>query len=207
MSNIKVGARAFVKDRHVLGTIKFVGQTLFSQGKWVGVALDEPLGKNNGTVGGKIYFMCEEDYGLFVRQNQLEIMPNQAAESAITANNSLSLTKDEKPQDTPPSKLTSTDLIGSASKQSSNSRVSMPAQDSASPLLVQNTAESTPPTIAMPSKLDRARVVSLGQSSSSSKLAISSRAAGTGTSPSSSPFSRRKMQSSIPSGNSGMINI
>ena len=42
-----------------------------SQGKWIGVALDEPKGKNNGTVQGKRYFTCEENHGIFVRQTQV----------------------------------------------------------------------------------------------------------------------------------------
>ena len=40
-------------------------------GKWIGVALDEAKGKNNGTVQGKRYFTCEENHGIFVRQTQV----------------------------------------------------------------------------------------------------------------------------------------
>ena len=40
-------------------------------GKWIGVALDEAKGKNNGTVQGKRYFTCEESHGIFVRQTQV----------------------------------------------------------------------------------------------------------------------------------------
>ena len=39
---------------HVL--VAYVGTTLFSPGKWIGVILDENKGKNNGTVMGKTYF-------------------------------------------------------------------------------------------------------------------------------------------------------
>ena len=63
-----------VKDRNVHGTIKFMGQTQFAAGKWIGVELDEPHGKNNGTVSGRTYFLCDDNYGIFVRQNQVDIL-------------------------------------------------------------------------------------------------------------------------------------
>ena len=42
-----------------------------SPGKWIGVALDDAKGKNNGTVQGKSYFTCEDNHGIFVRQSQV----------------------------------------------------------------------------------------------------------------------------------------
>lgn len=56
---LKVGQRVdIVKDAQnkLRGTVAYVGTTLFSPGKWIGVILDEPKGKNNGTVMGKTYF-------------------------------------------------------------------------------------------------------------------------------------------------------
>ena len=40
-------------------------------GKWVGVVLDDAVGKNNGTVQGKKYFTCKDNHGIFVRQSQV----------------------------------------------------------------------------------------------------------------------------------------
>lgn len=52
---LKVGQRVIVQDRGN-GTVAYVGSTLFAAGKWIGVILDGPKGKNNGTVQGKEYF-------------------------------------------------------------------------------------------------------------------------------------------------------
>lgn len=40
---------------------------------WVGVALDEPSGKNDGSVHGKSYFSCQPSHGIFVRASKVEI--------------------------------------------------------------------------------------------------------------------------------------
>ena len=57
---LKVGQRIeVVKDAQstkLRGTVAYVGTTLFSPGKWIGVVLDENKGKNNGTVMAKTYF-------------------------------------------------------------------------------------------------------------------------------------------------------
>lgn len=68
---LKIGCRVSLIDKNVKGTVAFLGATQFSAGKWVGVVLDEALGKNNGTVQGKRYFDCEENYGIFVRPTQV----------------------------------------------------------------------------------------------------------------------------------------
>lgn len=71
-SALKVGQQVKLVGKDVVGTVAFVGTTKFAAGKWVGVVLDDPCGRNNGTVEGIAYFKCEERCGLFVRQTQLE---------------------------------------------------------------------------------------------------------------------------------------
>ncbi|VEU21439.1 DEKNAAC102420 [Brettanomyces naardenensis] len=52
-----------------LGTVRYVGKIpeINDEGTWVGVELDEPFGKNDGSIKGKRYFTCRQNYGSFVR--------------------------------------------------------------------------------------------------------------------------------------------
>lgn len=76
---IKLGMRVMVRDKKLSGTVRYVGLVEFAKGKWVGIELDEPKGKNNGTVQEKAYFQCDPFYGMFVRQTQLEPIQEQKA--------------------------------------------------------------------------------------------------------------------------------
>ncbi|KAL4218427.1 Kinesin-like protein kif13b [Mactra antiquata] len=53
------------------GVVQFVGNVEFATGPWVGVELDLPEGKNNGSVNGIPYFKCRARHGIFVRHDKL----------------------------------------------------------------------------------------------------------------------------------------
>lgn len=60
------------------GTVRYVGEVSEipgGLGAWVGVQLDEPVGKNDGSVGGKRYWGANggQKDGIFVRPERVEI--------------------------------------------------------------------------------------------------------------------------------------
>ncbi|KAN0135638.1 Dynein associated domain containing protein [Lactarius tabidus] len=56
------------------GVVRFYGTTSFSSGKWVGIELSEPVGKNDGSVKGVPYFSCQMNHGVFVKPSQVKLV-------------------------------------------------------------------------------------------------------------------------------------
>ncbi|KAF7346159.1 CAP-Gly domain-containing protein [Mycena sanguinolenta] len=54
------------------GVVRFCGATSFMAGRWIGIELYEPNGKNDGSVNGVTYFTCKPSYGIFVRASQIK---------------------------------------------------------------------------------------------------------------------------------------
>jgi hypothetical protein len=69
-AGMEVGMRVAVCTGE-LGEIAFLGVVDGKEGEWVGVRLDAPLGRNNGSVAGKTYFEASPNCGLFVRSEEI----------------------------------------------------------------------------------------------------------------------------------------
>ncbi|KAH9898697.1 CAP-Gly domain-containing protein [Xylariomycetidae sp. FL2044] len=81
MSDIAVGQTIRLADgRNAL--VRFVGETSFAAGPWIGVELPDDSGKNDGSVQGERYFDCSPGKGMFLRPNAVTVVqpaPSKAA--------------------------------------------------------------------------------------------------------------------------------
>lgn len=65
------GLRASLKR---FGEVAYIGSVRgLPEGQWIGVRLDKPLGRNDGTVEGERYFECKPLHGAFVRREKLNL--------------------------------------------------------------------------------------------------------------------------------------
>ncbi|XP_036907889.1 CAP-Gly domain-containing linker protein 1 isoform X5 [Sturnira hondurensis] len=70
VDDFRVGERVWVNGNKP-GFIQFLGETQFAPGQWAGIVLDEPIGKNDGSVAGVRYFQCGPLKGIFTRPSKL----------------------------------------------------------------------------------------------------------------------------------------
>lgn len=74
LGDFVVGERVWVNGVKP-GVIQYLGETQFAPGQWAGVVLDDPVGKNDGSVGGVRYFECQQLQGIFTRPSKLTRQP------------------------------------------------------------------------------------------------------------------------------------
>eukprot|EP00435_Cladocopium_sp_Y103_P019926 s344_g4.t2 len=98
--NFKVGAHVLVRPaQNSAGIVRFVGTTQFAEGEWVGIELEKPLGKNDGTVKGVAYFSCPAMHGIFARHHHVLEAPGS---STLPSSSSKLLTSPSSPSSTAP---------------------------------------------------------------------------------------------------------
>ena len=68
--------------RRLRAVIRYFGPTAFGEGDFVGMELERPDGKNDGTVSGVPYFSCAPGCGLFVRSAILRPEENTGGPAA-----------------------------------------------------------------------------------------------------------------------------
>lgn len=89
MSDLAVGQIVHLADGRD-AVVRFVGETMFAPGVWVGVELDDGSGKNDGSIKGEQYFECAMGNGMFVRPSAVTVVSQpppkpKAAAPAATA--------------------------------------------------------------------------------------------------------------------------
>ena len=68
----RVGETVLVgRTQKQLGTIRYSGPTAFGEGDWVGLELQSPVGRTDGSVNGVTYFKCAANQGIFVKASIL----------------------------------------------------------------------------------------------------------------------------------------
>ncbi len=79
---VHISGLSYLPSTTVVGTVRFIGNTQFASGTWIGVELDQPLGKNDGSVQGQSYFHCSMLHGIFVREAHVQPAPAIATKIA-----------------------------------------------------------------------------------------------------------------------------
>ncbi|VDN93244.1 unnamed protein product [Brugia pahangi] len=81
----EIGDRCQIGGR--VGNIVYIGPARFAPGEWIGIVLDQPLGKNDGSVDGHRYFSCEPKHGLFCKASKLEHVQSTSLSADTSQNN------------------------------------------------------------------------------------------------------------------------
>lgn len=70
-TEVRLGDRVLVVGQRT-GVVQYYGETSFAPGLWLGIELDKPSGKNDGSVGGVRYFRCPPKHGVFAPPSRVQ---------------------------------------------------------------------------------------------------------------------------------------
>lgn len=87
IGKLKIGTEVIVFTSdipNVKGKVKFIGKIDGKDDEFIGVEIDEPIGKNSGDYNGKSYFKVENinpgNYGVFVKPKSLKYLNGSPVE-------------------------------------------------------------------------------------------------------------------------------
>ncbi|CAD7935591.1 unnamed protein product [Amoebophrya sp. A120] len=174
-----LGQRVSVNRR--LGHVRYIGTPPFAPGIWVGIELDEPVGKNDGSVQGKKYFSCKPKHGVFVKAEQVKAEESAAS---VASSSSSRAAPSSSAAPVPKSAAVAATSSSSSGSSSASSRVPSgsprdqqhPAAASSSKASSNNNPPATSAQQAQPASVQSAR--SAATSSSAAAESSSQSAAG-----------------------------
>mmetsp|Transcript_28180 Transcript_28180/g.54792 ORF Transcript_28180/g.54792 Transcript_28180/m.54792 type:complete len:574 (-) Transcript_28180:107-1828(-) len=81
----RLGDRVSLTKTGHHGRVAYEGKVNYRPGHWVGVALDRPVGLNNGSVKGVRYFDCKARHGIFVPPSALTLLERAKPRARLRA--------------------------------------------------------------------------------------------------------------------------
>ncbi|XP_066234701.1 CAP-Gly domain-containing linker protein 4 isoform X2 [Saccopteryx leptura] len=94
-AGLKLGDRVVIAGQKV-ETLRFCGATEFASGQWAGIELDEPEGKNNGSVGKVQYFKCAPKYGIFAPLSKISKAKERRKNTHTPSTRAVPLTRSQR---------------------------------------------------------------------------------------------------------------
>nr|XP_055183346.1 CAP-Gly domain-containing linker protein 4 isoform X2 [Nyctereutes procyonoides] len=130
---LKLGDRVVIAGQKV-GTLRFCGTTEFASGQWAGIELDEPEGKNNGSVGKIQYFKCAPKYGIFAPLSKISKAKDRRKNVGHTSGKTVPLIRSQKIDVAHVTSKVNTGLMTSKKDSASESTLSLPPGDESKPV-------------------------------------------------------------------------
>ncbi|XP_044910672.1 CAP-Gly domain-containing linker protein 4 isoform X4 [Felis catus] len=130
---LKLGDRVVIAGQKV-GTLRFCGTTEFASGQWAGIELDEPEGKNNGSVGKIQYFKCAPKYGIFAPLSKISKAKDRRKNIVHTSAKAVPLIRSQKIDVAHVTSKVNTGLMTSKKDSASESTLSLPPGEESKPV-------------------------------------------------------------------------